>query len=62
MNTQTPMGAVGASLDTSAAQLPQRMRVNVQEVSNGFLVTLGLKIGWGENQKIAAAVARFLAE
>ena len=44
-----------------SSPLPQKMRVNIQEVDNGFIVNLGLKVGWGENTKIASSMEEVLS-
>lgn len=37
-------------------QTKQKMRVNVQEVDNGFIVSCGYKIGYGENTNVASTM------
>lgn len=49
-----PTGAISSGATPNKE--PQKMRFNVQQVSNGFIVTLGYKIGWGEDTHIASTV------
>ncbi len=53
----TPGYASGAAVPMP----PQKLRINVQEVDNGFVVNLGHKIGYGDHSKIATTVEEVIS-